>query len=251
MTLPSEWTRGSAAQLAYGQLRERIVNLELLPGTLLDDAALGQCASVSRTAVREALVKLSLDGLVECPPHRPASVSRIDYSSVEALLHALELMLRSTSHLAAQNRHDKDLQLARRSADALDFARDAENDAEAFAGLVELHMSIARVGRNSYLSTTLNRLFGDVGRMLRAHGLLTGRFPKIDVGSQKDTLLRAIWQRNPSLAAECGRQNASAIKNTIQQHVIPPRLPDIEIADLKTVVFRGTHCRQAAQGRTI
>lgn len=250
MTLPSEWKRRSGAQVVYDQLREQIVNLELLPGALLDDAALGRCAGLSRTAVREALVKLSLDGLVECPPHRPATVTRIDYSSVDALLYALELTLRSTCHLAAQNRKDQDLQLARRSASALALAMDAYNYTAAFTELIEFHMSIANAGRNNYLSATLNRLFGDVARMLRAHSLLSGRFPQIAVSSQTDTLVRAIWQRNPVVAADCGRQNASALKNTIQQHVIPSRSRDIELVALKTMVFSGTHCHQAALGRT-
>lgn len=243
MTRPSEWKSGVGAQMAYDQLREQILSLELPPGVLLDDAALARYVGISRTTLREVLVRLSLDGLVEFTPSRPAVVSKIDYSSLDALLYALELMLRLISRLAAQNRHDKDLKFARRPADALAFAVHADNATVAFSEFVEFHMAIARAGRNNYFSATLNRLFGDVERMLRACSQLTGRFPNIEVGSQRETLLQAIWQKDHCLADECARESASAIKNTIQQHVIAPagvRVPPEQFRSLVECASKGS-----------
>src|SRR5215472_924573 len=66
----------------HDELREAILAGRLEPGTRLRAEALGERLRVSRTPVREALVLLAREGLVEIEPRRGASVRAFDASDL-------------------------------------------------------------------------------------------------------------------------------------------------------------------------
>ena len=59
------------------QLRERIFNGELAPGMFLDEVALCERLSISRTPLREALKVLSAEGLLRHEPRRGCFVNEV------------------------------------------------------------------------------------------------------------------------------------------------------------------------------
>lgn len=63
-------------------LRERIIQNDLKPTDRLSEAELASFYNVSRQPVREALIRLSFQGLVEVRPQRGTFVTKIDYYSV-------------------------------------------------------------------------------------------------------------------------------------------------------------------------
>ena len=67
-----------AAPQVFEALRELIVAIELPPGTVLPRAELADRYGVSQTPVRDALMKLGEEGLVDIYPQHATVVSRID-----------------------------------------------------------------------------------------------------------------------------------------------------------------------------
>ena len=67
-----------AAPQVLDHLRERIVALDLAPGMLLSRADLASSFGVSQTPVRDALMRLEEEGLVDVFPQHKTVVSRID-----------------------------------------------------------------------------------------------------------------------------------------------------------------------------
>jgi DNA-binding GntR family transcriptional regulator len=63
------------AQAVHRILRKAIIEQALRPGMKLPEDAIGEKLCVSRTLVREALARLSLEGLVEIKPNRGARVA--------------------------------------------------------------------------------------------------------------------------------------------------------------------------------
>lgn len=57
--------KGPQAQQAYEFIKKRIQNFELAPGAPVSDHALEQELNMSRSPIREAIMRLSADGLVE------------------------------------------------------------------------------------------------------------------------------------------------------------------------------------------
>jgi DNA-binding GntR family transcriptional regulator len=75
---------GSSVQdLVYTALRKSIINLNLIPGAVVSEKEISLCYHVSRTPVREALIHLSKEGLVQVIPQRGTMVSLIDPSRVQ------------------------------------------------------------------------------------------------------------------------------------------------------------------------
>ncbi|GIJ72261.1 putative transcriptional regulator, GntR family protein [Virgisporangium ochraceum] len=85
----------------YRRLRDAIVDCTFLPGEQLKDGELAEWLGVSRTPVREALLRLAASGLVVALPGRSTRVSTIDATAVQdardvvAAMH--ELAVRQTA----------------------------------------------------------------------------------------------------------------------------------------------------------
>ena len=71
---------------AYALIEELIVTMELAPGAVLSEVVLANRLSTGRTPVREALQRLSRDGLVNILPRRGVLVSEMDLSAQLRLL---------------------------------------------------------------------------------------------------------------------------------------------------------------------
>ena len=89
--------RGSGAQTVYEQLRQSIIDLTLEPGSPLDEVSLSAQFDMSRTPIREALVRLSAEGLVTSLPNRNTIVASIDFVRLPVYFEALSLSARSAS----------------------------------------------------------------------------------------------------------------------------------------------------------
>lgn len=68
-----------ARQEAYLRLRDQILEGKLAPGTKLKDQALAIQLGISRTPVREALLRLEDEGFIQTKPNRSTLVSPIDF----------------------------------------------------------------------------------------------------------------------------------------------------------------------------
>lgn len=78
-----EVNKNTTSKTIYYKLRDEIINLYLEPGTSISEKELSEKYSVSRTPVREALVRLAQEGLVNIYPQKGTVVSLIDLSAVE------------------------------------------------------------------------------------------------------------------------------------------------------------------------
>lgn len=72
----SNTSSGGRAQAVHRVLKRAILDQALGPGAKLPEDSIGERLGVSRTLIREALVRLSQEGLVELRPSRGAVVAR-------------------------------------------------------------------------------------------------------------------------------------------------------------------------------
>ena len=91
-------------------LREAILSGELAPGQVLGEEQLGRQLGISRTPVREALVLLRTEGLVETPPNRPAVVRGFDRESLHEIYSLRAVLEGYAARLAAERLSDGDLE---------------------------------------------------------------------------------------------------------------------------------------------
>src|SRR5688572_6773470 len=98
---PVKRSKGAGAEHAYQELRERILSLSLAPGADLEESVLVATLGMSRTPVREAIIRLASDGLVTLTPNRGARVAPISLDEIRAFFEALDLCQRAVTRLAA------------------------------------------------------------------------------------------------------------------------------------------------------
>lgn len=67
----------------YAALRENIILLNIKPGEAINIKDISEQLGVSRSPVRDAVMKLAKEGLVDIMPQKGTSVSRIDLHRVE------------------------------------------------------------------------------------------------------------------------------------------------------------------------
>jgi DNA-binding GntR family transcriptional regulator len=84
------------------ELRSRILNGELEPGSGLSEVAVAESFGVSRTPVREALKQLQVEGLVEIVPRVGTFVSKPSLRDVTELLDVKEVLEGLAARLLAQ-----------------------------------------------------------------------------------------------------------------------------------------------------
>ncbi|MDX6704093.1 MAG: hypothetical protein QOF26_4319 [Baekduia sp.] len=99
-----EKTSVAAARL----LRQAILSGELPAGQILGEESLARQLGISRTPIREALLRLHSDGLVEMLPNRPAAVRSFDGNDLHEL-HSLRAILEGhAARIAAERLTDAD-----------------------------------------------------------------------------------------------------------------------------------------------
>ena len=86
----------------FNELKTRIIEMKYNPGDILNEKSLISEFTVSRTPVREALIKLSQIGLVEIRPRIGTYVSQIDMASVKHAYEIKKNLEGLASELAAQ-----------------------------------------------------------------------------------------------------------------------------------------------------
>lgn len=94
--------RVTAAGAIYERLHADIVSLRMPPGMLLQEKRIAEEFGVSRTPVREALLRLSEGGLVDIFPQSGTVVSRVPVSAIPEAVVVRKALEGTTVEMAAQ-----------------------------------------------------------------------------------------------------------------------------------------------------
>lgn len=209
-------SRGSGVQTVYDALKHDILEMTIPPGEPLDETRLSVRFNMSRTPVREALVRLAAEGLVATLPNRNTIVAPIDFAGVPVYFDALTLMYRVTARLAAMRRTEADLIEIQALQDA--FARSV-TAADALAMIAvnrDFHLAIARAGRNRYYTDLFRRLLDEGRRLLRLYyQSYNDHLPRRFV-DEHDAIIKAIVDRDADRADRLAGEHAGQVVHQIQ-----------------------------------
>ena len=101
--------KGTGTQRVYDRVRDSILKLKLAPGADVNEASLEEEFGVSRTPVREALIRLASEGLITLLPNQGARVSSIELSDISQMFEMLELTQRAVTRWCAARRDKADV----------------------------------------------------------------------------------------------------------------------------------------------
>lgn len=154
MSLASPST--SMVDIAYEQIRRRILDNVWPPGHRALEQEIALVLGMSRTPIREALVRLQNDGLVEVVPRhgmRVLAVSPADMREIYEILTALECM--AAEIVAHRKPSEDELQPLIQATADMDLAL-AKDDLDAWAVADErFHSSLVELCGNRQLAATV------------------------------------------------------------------------------------------------
>lgn len=210
-----ERKRGSGVKMVYDLLRDEILDLKLAPGSMIDEVQLAERFKMSRTPIREALVRLAGEGLVETLPNRSTIVSNIDFLNLNPFFDALVLMYRATTRLAAQKREAQDLAIIRGFHDDYAEAVKTRDTLAMIATNAAFHAAIAEAGRNPYFTNLFRRLLDEGRRILSLYyKSYQDEFPQRFVEEHAE-IIAAIEARDGERADRLSRIHAEQIVSQI------------------------------------
>lgn len=90
-------------------LKEKIVNMDMEPGSIINESEISKELGVSRTPVREALIELSRSKLVEIYPQRGSYISKIDYNIIEDVRYLRYIVETAIIELVCERRSEEDI----------------------------------------------------------------------------------------------------------------------------------------------
>jgi len=179
---------GGRSQAVHRALKRAILEQALPPGSKLPEDSIGERLGVSRTLVREALVRLSEEGLVELRRNRGATVARPTLDEGHSLFRTRMALER----LVVETLSGK---LSREQVDMLSAHIDAEEKARAshatsvrLAG--EFHTLLAQLTGNASLIRYINELVARSSLILALYG--RPHSSECAVSEHRDLLTRLI-----------------------------------------------------------
>jgi GntR family transcriptional regulator, rspAB operon transcriptional repressor len=209
-----------AAPQIFETLRTRILSLELKPNTLLSRAALQAEFGVSQTPLRDALMKLEQEGLVEIYPQHATLVARIDVAAArQAHFLRLAIELEAVRRVAAERSGGFVAGLKRIVADQ----RRVKSDHEAFAAADRaFHQSFYDAAGVPDLFHLARRHSGHIDRLRLLNLPLPGKITAVI--RDHEAIAAAVERRDADGAASALRQHLSGTLSIIGQ--IRERHPD-------------------------
>jgi DNA-binding GntR family transcriptional regulator len=199
----------TSSDVAYQLLRRAIVTGRYRPGDRLTELALTAELGMSRTPVREAIMRLHADGLV-VSARKGALVRRLSVVEVSHLYHVRATLEALTAELAARNQQDGGLSLrAVRELgehEALfERAVRERNVGRMVRANLGLHQYIAELAGNPFAGDALRRVW-DIIALSSITNLQDHVWARQVVGQHR-MLIQAIRSGDPRRAAAVARRH--------------------------------------------
>lgn len=211
--------RGSGVSTVYETLRNEIIELKLPPGSPIDEQQLSDRFALSRTPIREALVRLAAEGLITTLTNRATIVSNIDFLGLPEFFDALTLMYRVTTRLAATNHAEGDIAAIRVRQKAFEVAVNNRDVLGMISTNRDFHIAIAQAGRNRYYVELFTRLLDEGRRILRLYySSFNDVLPRQYV-SEHEEMIQAIIDRDVALADSLASAHADQIVRQIRSYI--------------------------------
>jgi DNA-binding GntR family transcriptional regulator len=229
--------RGTGAQVVFDTLRERILSLEIAPLGDIDELNLAKEFNLSRTPIREALIRLSSEGLIQLLPNRGPRVASLNAQEVPQILEALELAQRTVTRWAAQRRDDNDVAVIALHCSEFSSAVTAGNVRAMGESNRIFHGAIGRACGNHQLANWYEGLLNSSMRLARAaygqsEPMVSTRMEYlVHVDLEHRAMVDAIRHQDFCAAEQLAREHAVLFRNRVMEYLSESRSDEISLSN--------------------
>ncbi len=195
----------SKGSLAYSELRQLILSGALAPGSRISQYELAENMQMSITPLREAIRRLSSEGLIIMDTHRDSRVASMSAAEARELLEVRLSLEPSATELAAYRRTDADIQAMRSAAEKLLPVTRVWGE-DAITAHRDFHRAVYTASHNSTLIKLLDDLWDKSDRYRRIGlELPSGDEPRTIDLNQHHQILELVTAGDGPGAAELAR----------------------------------------------
>ncbi|MDH5409841.1 MAG: GntR family transcriptional regulator [Alphaproteobacteria bacterium] len=220
LTIPTLQANVSLKEKTYDILKEAICRMNIYAPDAqlrLDERQLSEQLGISRTPLREALVRLEQEGLVNIIPRRGIFIVRKTKREIVELIIVWAALEGMAARLATQNASAEDIASLRKMFPAFSTGDQPANIDEYSERNIEFHQTILRLGGCGLLVDMADQLF------LHVRSIRTQTIGEADraTRSVKDhrQIIEAIEARDTDLAERLVREHALDLAAHIDKNV--------------------------------
>src|SRR5690242_11983102 len=140
----------SQSEEAYRRILERIVRLEMPPGSVVNEASLREELKIGRTPIREALQRLARENLVRSVPHRGTFVTDVNISDLARITEVRLVLEAHAARLAAEKLTSADREAITELLDLLRRGR-VTDQRDLMQLDQQIHLMVYRAAHNPFL----------------------------------------------------------------------------------------------------
>jgi DNA-binding GntR family transcriptional regulator len=207
----------SQSEEAYLRIRDRIVCLDMPPGSVVEEGRLRDELDIGRTPIREALQRLAWENLVRSVPHRGTFVTDVNITDLARITEVRVVLEGHAARLAAERSGPGDREAIADLLERLDSA-EVTNPRELMQLDREIHRQVYRSARNAFLENTLERYFN---LSLRLWYLVLDHGVRLrEAVEEHIELLRAVLAGDGQRAEECMRRHVVGFEREIRKVLV-------------------------------
>jgi DNA-binding GntR family transcriptional regulator len=193
------------SEKAYHLIKEKIITLELRPSSVIDEQSLMEELDLGRTPIREALLRLAAEGLVDIIPRRGMFVANVSITDLQKIFEVRITLEGLCARLAAQRIAEE--QIAQMETILQDLEQVQNGDGEALMVIDErFHALLYQAADNEFLAELLERLYAP---SLRLWHLVLDRLSDV----------RGAIEQHRGVAEALKAGDGAQAEALIQQHV--------------------------------
>lgn len=175
--VPKSKARLSLSDQAYEQIRRDIVRCALQPGLEFTETDIAGRLSMSKTPVREALMRLQFEGLVKAYPRRGYLIEPVKISDINDIFDMRVVIEAGVIELAVSRVSEAELQRLVELADSISDERYSENPDRSHNVNIEFHETIARASRNTRLHRSVAQVLRELERFFYLEAKASAVYP--------------------------------------------------------------------------
>lgn len=200
--------------VAYDHLTRRIVFMDYAPGQRLEEKQLMYDLELGRTPIREALLRLHADMMVESRPKSGYFVRPITLQSVRSAFEALYLIEGGLAELAVKNEYSREIKLMDQANAQMKEHVQKNNIRKLVEANETFHAYLAQCSRNEYLIQALARVRTEIKRLA-----YLSFSQEIDPEHSLNAHYQSVLQEHQDMVQALKQRNANDLNELISIHI--------------------------------
>jgi len=221
MHLTKRLSHETARDYALRTIKDNIIRLDLIPGSMVSENELASEMGLSRAPVREALIELSKVKIVEIYPQKGSKISFIDYTLIEEARFMRFVMECAVTELVCEKATEEDIRKLEEILRLQDFYIQNHDPDALLEADNRFHKQLFKIAQKPQIYMLIQNISIHFDRVRRMSYVAVKDQKVID---DHWAILKAISEHNSEKAKELMEKHLSRYK--IDESAIRSKYPD-------------------------